>query len=190
MVIGPTVRSGIEILMLLTCLVCASAALGDVTPSAYSVQLRREDDACDITASGDQALFSIQSPTGISKAVIERKAEKWPARVVVRLHLKGLENFRADNGKVVLEAAVPSRGEKLESHQSRQDLAEAKGPAEEPSEIKPGDPDWMDIRAYTTGGEAAKGIPLDKGYFDIVLPPRFFEENPRSITLNWIDFYR
>jgi hypothetical protein len=28
------------------------------------------------------------------------------------------------------------------------------------------------------------------GYFEMALPKAFFEGNPKSITLNWIDFYR
>lgn len=36
----------------------------------------------------------------------------------------------------------------------------------------------------------AKTIPLKDGYFDRRLPKEFFEGNPKSITVNWIDFYR
>jgi hypothetical protein len=36
----------------------------------------------------------VQSPFGISHAVIERKCETWPDALVLRLHLKGLENFK------------------------------------------------------------------------------------------------
>ena len=48
----------------------------------------------------------MKSPFGISQAVIEREGEKWPDAVALRLHLKGLESFRASNGKVTLDAAV------------------------------------------------------------------------------------
>ena len=51
-------------------------------------------------------------------------------------------------------------------------------------------PFWMDIRILTGDGKPAKELPLKDGYFEMALPKAFFEGNPKSITLNWIDFYR
>ena len=51
-------------------------------------------------------MFAVKSPFGISQAVIERQEATWPKAVVLRLHLKGLSNFRASNGKVKVDAAV------------------------------------------------------------------------------------
>ena len=39
-------------------------------------------------------------------------------------------------------------------------------------------------------GEPVKTIPLKNSYFEMRLPKALFEDNPKSITLNWIDFYR
>jgi len=39
-------------------------------------------------------------------------------------------------------------------------------------------------------GKTAKAIPLKSGYFEVALPKTFFEENPKAIMLNSIDFYR
>ena len=33
-------------------------------------------------------------------------------------------------------------------------------------------------------------LPLKGGYFEMQLPAAFFEGNPKSITIDWIDFYR
>ena len=51
-------------------------------------------------------------------------------------------------------------------------------------------PLWVDVRILTGEGKPAKEIPLKDGYFEVALPRAFFEGNPKSITLNWIDFYR
>ena len=51
-------------------------------------------------------------------------------------------------------------------------------------------PLWMDVRIVVGDGKPAKELPLKDGYFEVVLPKAFFEGNPKSITLNWIDFYR
>lgn len=48
----------------------------------------------------------------------------------------------------------------------------------------------MNIRMVGNDGKPAKTIPLKDGYFEMQLPKAFIEENPKSITVNWIDFYR
>ena len=40
------------------------------------------------------------------------------------------------------------------------------------------------------GPKPAKDIPLKDGYFELQLPKAFFKDNPKSITVNWIDFYQ
>ena len=39
-------------------------------------------------------------------------------------------------------------------------------------------------------GKPARTIPLKDSYLELQLPEAFFEGNPKSIPLNWIDFYR
>ena len=51
-------------------------------------------------------------------------------------------------------------------------------------------PYWMPIRMIGSDGKQTKSIPLKDGYFEVKLPKKFFEDNPKLITLNWIDFYR
>jgi hypothetical protein len=48
----------------------------------------------------------------------------------------------------------------------------------------------MDIRTLTGEGKPVRELPLKDGYFEMALPRAFFEGNPKSITLNGIDFYR
>jgi hypothetical protein len=75
-------------------------------PGKFKITTKRKDDTVEVQANKEKALFIIKSPFGISQAVIEREGEQWPDAVVLRLHLKGLESFRAFNGKVTLDAAV------------------------------------------------------------------------------------
>lgn len=51
---------------------------------------------------------------------------------------------------------------------------------------------YGDDLSFTVGkdGEPVKTIPLEDGFFEMQLPKVLFEDNPKSITLNWIDFYR
>ena len=51
-------------------------------------------------------------------------------------------------------------------------------------------PLWTDIRIVGSDGKPAKELPLKDGYFEMALPRAFFEDNPKAITVKWIDFYR
>ena len=75
-------------------------------PTKFNITTRRKDDVVEVRAGKDKTLFNVTSPFGISQAVIERQEDTWPKAVLLRLHLKGLEGFRASNGKVTLNAAV------------------------------------------------------------------------------------
>ena len=151
-------------------------------PAKFKVTAKRADDAVEVREDKDKAVFSVKSPFGISRAVIERAEGTWPDAVVLRLHLKGLESFRASNGKVTLDAAVSVRDGRPEVRLWKDGKEDA--PLDEKS------PFWVDIRLVGGDGKPAKGVPLKDGYFEITLPRAFFEGDPKSVTLNWIDFYR
>ena len=50
-------------------------------------------------------------------------------------------------------------------------------------------PFWMAIRACGKDGKTVD-VPVKDGYFEMTLPRAFFADNPRSITVSWVDFYR
>jgi len=149
--------------------------------SKFKIMTKKDDDSVEVRADKDKTLFVVKSPSGISQAVIERKEDKWP-RVVVRLHLKGLERFRASNGKVMLDTAISFQDRKLKVRMWKD--------GKEVAPLGEKSPFWMEIRILTSDGTPTKEIPLKDGYFEMALPKAFFEGNPKSITLNWIDFYR
>jgi len=108
--------------------------------------------------------------------------DEWPKSVVLRLHLKGLSSFRASNGKVRLDAAVSIEEGKQKVRVWKDGKEDA--PLDEKSPL------WLDVRIVGGDGRTAKELPLKDGYFEVALPRAFFESKPKSITLNWIDFYR
>jgi hypothetical protein len=163
-------------------LVASAMAVASDPPPKFKITTKRKDDVVQVRAEKDRAVFAVKSPFGISQAVIERQADTWPKTVVLRLHLKGLESFRASNGKVTVDAAVSSQDGKLKVLLWKNDKENA--PLNEKS------PFWMDIRILTSDGKPARELPLKGGYFEMALPRAFFESNPKAFTLNWIDFYR
>ena len=89
----------------------------------------------------------------------------------------GLENQQWQNP---LEAAVSSQDSTVRLWEY----------GKEDSPLESGSPYWMAIRLISKDGKPTKGVPLDDGYFELQLPGALFEGNPKSITINWIDFYR
>lgn len=157
----------------------STTAAADTLPT-FKTTTKRDNDKVETKVEKDKVIFSTHSPFGISNAVIERTEDKWPDAVVVRLHLKGLENFRATTDKMKLEASVSSQDAKVRLWKDgKEDL-----PLDSIS------PFWMEIRMVGGDGKPATAIPLKGGYFEMQLPQAFFEGNPKSITVDWIDFYR
>lgn len=148
----------------------------------FKITTKRNDDTVAVQVDKDTTVFIVKCPFGISQAVIERLEEKWPETLVLRLHLKGLEKFQASNGMVTVAAAVSSQDGKLKVRLWKD--GEEDVPLDEKSPL------WMKIRMVAGDGKPANAIPLQEGHFEMTLPKAFFEGNPKSITLSWIDFYR
>ena len=151
-------------------------------PFGFKITTKRADDAFAVRAEKDRTVVAVRCPFGISQAVMERQGDTWPKAVVLRLHLKGLSSLRASNGEVTLDAAV--------SIQEGKTTVRMWKDGEEDAHLDEKSPLWMDIRIVGGDSRPAQELPLKDGYFETTLPRAFFEGNPKSITLNWIDFYR
>jgi hypothetical protein len=156
-----------------------TTAAGDGVPP-FKITTKRDNDTVEVRADKDKTVFIVKSPFGISQAMIERKGEKWSDAVVLRLHLKGLENFRVTNEKVKLEASVSSQEGKVRVWKD----------GEEDAPLDAKNPYWMEIRMVGGDGKPAKAVPLKDGYFEMQLPRALFDGNPKTITVSWIDFFR
>lgn len=155
-------------------------SVGCVDESPFKISTKHDNDKVEVNVENDKAVISVRSPFGISQSVIESTDGTWPDSVMLRLHLKGLENMKISNGKITLEAAVSSQDGKVRLWKD--------GKEDEPLDSK--NPHWLELRMVGDDGKPAKTIPLEGGCFEMQLPKEFFEDNPKSITLNWIDFYR
>mgnify|MGYP001171883660 FL=1 len=114
---------------------------------------------------GDTTIFHVTDKFGIGSAAIKLAAGKWPKKVLVRLHLAGLEGFGLTIGKKVL---------------TRSDLKvrmlDAKG--------KPLPGRYL---LKSTGPNASKRI---AGYYEVELPATLLTAAVKEIKLSWVDFYR
>jgi hypothetical protein len=154
----------------------------DVATSKFKITTKKKDDSVEVRGEKDKVLFIVKSPFGISQAAIERQDDKWPGAVKLRLHLKGLSNFRASTAKVRLDASV--------SIQEGKQTVRMWKDGKEDVLLDEKSPLWISVRIVGGDGKPAKELPLKDGYIEMGLPKAFFAGNPKSITVNWIDFYR
>ena len=158
------------------------AASGDGKDPGLTATPKRHEDRVTIQSHQGKTVLSVRSPSGIGGATIERAGETWLHPITMRLRLRGLEHFRATSGDLAIEAEVSS------SDRTQRVRLLQKG--KEVSAPKSGSPYWLAILPVGGDGKPARSIPIDDGYFEVTLPKALFERNPKSITLEWIDFYR
>ena len=151
-----------------------------VNESQFEITTKRDTDKVEFEVEKDRVVFSIHSPFGISQVDIEQTDGNWTDSVILRLHLKGLENFKVSKGEVTLEASVSSQDGTVRLWKDDK----------EDAPLDPKSPYWMEIRRIGKDGKPVSAIPLDDGYFEIQLPKALLEDKPKSITVSWIDFYR
>jgi len=140
----------------------------DVT-DRFKITTKKAEDTVTVSAEKTKTVFNVKSPQGISRAIIERLDKKWPDVVVVRMHMKGLEQFQAGNGKMTVNATVSST---KQEPRVRVWIDEKK-----PLDAK--SPLYLNVQPMD-----------DEGYIEITFPKAFFDGNPKQITLNWIDYFR
>lgn len=146
----------------------------------------RPDDKVQVHVESSRTTVSVHSPAGISRARIERQGPRWPCHITLRLHLKGLEKLKITSGPTTLQAAVSSQNDP-NSEAPRVRLWKD-GREDEPLDSE--HPYWMPIRLLGADGQPTKSIPAEQGRFEMPLPRALFDNNPKQITIDWIDFYR
>jgi hypothetical protein len=154
-------------------------------PSAFDIKCRKKDDAVGVsTEVGGRTVLGVTSPSGIGGATVERKADRWPDELVLRLHLRGLEDLRLACGDVTLRASVLSHsGNPRMLHVRRR--GEEEGP-----ELGRDDRYWGDIRAFDADGKPIDGLPQEGGWFEMAVPRALLPEREKTLSLEWIDFFR
>jgi hypothetical protein len=157
----------------------------------------RADDHANVSVEEGRTIVSMQSPFGISRARLERNGNHWPKIVTLRLHLTGLEHFSVTNGQTTLHVAVASQATSSQATSSQAASSQATPQSvrlwlgdQEDLPLKRKNPYWMTVRRIGQDGKPVKTLPWADGYFEMQLPKALLDDHAKSITLNWIDFYR
>lgn len=169
------------VVLILTVLSSSELAVAQVNPTELKVTKDRHDDRIEVLSENAQVTLNVRSSFGIGRAVIERTGS-WPDRFVVRLHLKGLEKLGITAGDTSVHASVGFRDAKI---QQRVWLNDA-----ETNPLNDAHPCWVSVRVLNVEGQPASDLPLKDGFFEIVVPQKLLVDNPQSISIEWIDFYR
>jgi len=154
------------------------------TPSPLEIKFRRTNDSAriDVNEKTGELIVTITSPFGISTAEIRRTSSEWPKKVTLRLRLHGLESFRITAGKWGLHGSVTSH-----SGFPRRIYLTKEG---KPIGAGEQDPPAAEIKVIDAQGKPAKGLPGAGGCFEIIVPRQLLVENPETIKVGWIDFFR
>jgi hypothetical protein len=152
---------------------------------AFEIKCGKPEDVVRTNTEGGRVVFDITSGSGIGGATVGRAGRHWPDEVVLRVHLKGLESLRmsGDGGTTVRVSVVSHSGNPRFLHLQRGDQRE--GP-----ELAKGDPGWTDVRAVDAKGKPADGPPGEGGWFELVVPKVLLSDESKTLTLDWIDYYR
>ena len=171
-------------ILLLLLIAFTGFALSAGEPSSFKISTQRADDRVETSLADGAALVSIHSPMGISHATVQRVADCWPRQLTVQLHLRGLENLRIGNGQITIETRAPSRDQEHLCQMWKDNTANERLALDTHS------PYWIEIRMPGKDVKPNGLVPRDERYYELRLPPALLEENPKAISIGWIDFYR
>lgn len=159
---------------------CASQSVNaQESKPEFRVSVKNADDKISILDENSQTIIEIHSDFGIGSASFELVSGTMPDSILVRLHLKGLEDFQLISATDTLAASISS-GEVFNVINQRIISSNSENP------LMSTDPLWMNIEIVSEN----KHIPLEEGYFEIEVPPQFIRNAGASFEVKWIDFYR
>lgn len=169
-------NAGIALALAAAALLVACAGFGE-EPTLIDVTLDKPGDTVTVTQADDHALIDVTSATGIGGLEATLTGGAWPEQVTTRLRLRGLEGLEIRYGDITLSTGMPSSG--------------GPGPGLMLSITQPdGTIDSVSPSADIYYPVIERGADAAGDYFDVTLPPHFYDGDYESFELSWIDFYR
>jgi hypothetical protein len=161
---------------------CSIAPRGGIH---FAVTPQKEDARITVHVEEDRAYLDIFSASGIGSADLEVTSQMMPSQIIMRFHLRGLEELRLSYHEAVITATLPS----TKADEIRQTFNEAGAASTAARPLAPHHPQWMKIRIVPQAGAPA-AVPLQQGYIEVEVPQSFIAGGHRRVTIHWIDFYR
>ena len=161
-----------------------TAKLQETHPKLKVIHARPSQQLTVLKYDNTLAILEIKSPFGIGAAELLFTDGRTPARVSLRLLLKGLENFEVHQKARQWRCRVSSASAQPVVSQEIRTTNTGRW-----QKIDANHQYWQQVRLIPGKGEKPK-IPLQGGYFEIMLSNLFLANNNGMLSLKWIDFYR
>lgn len=145
--------------------------------SATEASPMTENSMQTVESNAEKLVVEIRSHRGIGRGKIAIPGPTWPNKVVLQIHLRGLESLTVKTNGIEWESNVSSSlGYAITSRFKDADhVATTESPVVHVMPKK----------------QPISLIPLTEGqFFEVVLPRKLFDSNPTEIEVAWIDFYR
>ena len=163
----------------------AGCAIANANPGGQATVLevlaQGQDDRIDVSVKDRTAYLDVHSGSGIGSAQIKLVSGGPLEQIFLRLHLKGLEELRITDEPMAMILRVSSG----ENPVVMQSVIDESG---EELQIAPGQPNWIDFQIVAN--QPSPRIPLEQGYFELLLPAEMLNSGDQSVSIHWIDFFR
>ena len=178
-------RGVLGLVALVAIVLLAVAAFSQALDRAGAVTLavtpRSPDTTWSVTIAGQQAIIDLFSSKGIGSAGVEVTSSAMPASIIIRFHLRGLENLRFTYASTTIEGSLSSLSGRAVYETVRTGSADAP-----PQAIGPGSPYWMPMTVVTSQTPAPEQV----ASIEVQAPADFIEGRHTSFAIDWVDFYR
>ncbi|MCP4849951.1 MAG: hypothetical protein GY899_18585 [Verrucomicrobiaceae bacterium] len=121
-------------------------------------------------------IFDIADEFGIGGGSISLRKGKWPAEVIVRIHLAGLEGFEVKVGGMTFSGAYHGEGVSRPNNYLPTRMLDTEG--------SPLSGRYL-IEVVKGGGSRRR-----EGYYEVEIPRESCLGDANKMNLNWVDFYR
>ncbi len=150
-------------------------------PVAFKVTPGKPDAHLTVEAGPEKAIIQVYSDSGIGSAEVEVAAGPMPKTILLRFHLRGLEELRFAYGNVTIMGSITSN-KAGGIRQSLRGLGDSPGKEQT---IAQESPYWLKMRVVSQ-----TDIPIQDGYIEVETPADFLSSGQRKFSIQWVDFYR
>ena len=124
----------------------------------------------------DSVVFDVTDQSGIGGGTINLIEGQWPEKVLIRIHLTGLEGFGVTVGGKTFSGSYHGENSRSREDRLQTRMLDAEGnPLKGRYLLNPADPDFPKRVA---------------GYYEAEVPQSVLKTGTRKVDLSWVDFYR
>jgi len=179
----------LRLLLPAAALIAAGCAATLRQPAVLRVTDRDSHTKAVVAAARDTVLVDLASPGGIGHASFELGPGRRPQQILLRLHLKGLEELRFSFGDTLIVVSTDARVPNMSEVRAHLRVIGADGEAAGGErELGPFDAAWMQV--WITSPLGYPTLPARENWIEVAVPPSFLRSEARRFEVRWVDFFR